>query len=202
VLIAGLGGDVTGRRIADLCAAPGGKTAQLAAAGARVTAVDGDATRLSRLAENLARLGLSAEIVRADAAELRPEGEFDGVLLDAPCTGTGTIRRHPDLPHLKTPADVIRLAGEQERLLKAAATLVRPGGVLVYSVCSLQPEEGVARARDFLAKADGFRRLTVGPHEIGDLADAVTADGDVLTFPHFYGGRGGMDGFFIARFVS
>ncbi|MBV9786487.1 MAG: methyltransferase domain-containing protein, partial [Acidisphaera sp.] len=136
-----------GERIADLCAAPGGKTAQLAASGADVTAVERDPTRLARLRDNLRRLRLAATLVEADAAAWRPDGLFDAVLLDAPCSATGTIRRHPDVPHLKRPRDIPALAAAQDRLLDAAARLLRPGGRLLYAVCSLQPEEGAERAR-------------------------------------------------------
>jgi 16S rRNA (cytosine967-C5)-methyltransferase len=198
VLISGLGG-AAGRRIADLCAAPGGKTAQLAAAGAQVTAVDDDAGRLARLADNLSRLGLEAETVRGDAATWRDEASFDGVLLDAPCSGTGAIRRHPDIPHLKTARDVARLALAQRRLLAGAAANVRPGGLLVYSVCSLQPEEGPGVIDAFLAAHDDFERLPVAGDEIGGLNEAITPAGDVLTLPYHLGERGGMDGFHIAR---
>jgi 16S rRNA (cytosine967-C5)-methyltransferase len=198
VLISGLGGGA-GRRIADLCAAPGGKTAQLAAAGARVTAVDDDAARLERLGENLSRLRLEAETVCADVAKWRPEGAFDGVLLDAPCTGTGAIRRHPDIPHLKTAGDVARLAAAQSRLLSTAAASVRPGGIAVYSVCSLQPEEGRRIVDSFLAADGDFERLPIEGAEIGGLDEAITPTGDVLTLPYYLGDRGGMDGFHIAR---
>jgi 16S rRNA (cytosine967-C5)-methyltransferase len=199
VLLGGLRG-APNPRIADLCAAPGGKTAQFVAAGARVTAVDSDRSRLARLEENLGRLGLAADIVCADVAAWRTEEAFDGVLLDAPCTGTGTIRRHPDLPQLKGPADVARLAVAQSRLLNAAAALVRPGGVLVYSVCSLQPEEGVERPRAFLAAHGEFSRLPIGEGELGVPGEAITVDGDVQTRPDLRAEDGGMDGFHVARF--
>ena len=134
-------GDVAGKSVADLCAAPGGKTAQLALAGAQVTAVDRSAPRLERVRQNLARLQLSAEIVKADAAAWQG-GPFDAVLVDAPCSSTGTIRRHPDIPWLKSEADLAKLVALQTRLLDHAATLLKPGGTLVYCTCSLEAEEG------------------------------------------------------------
>src|SRR5262249_15128903 len=138
-------------RVADLCAAPGGKTAQLAARGAGVTAVDLSASRLRRLRENLARLELKAEIVQADAGEWTPNELFDAVLLDAPCSSTGTIRRNPDIPYLKTEADVAALSAVQTRLLGRALSLLKPGGQLVFSTCSLEAEEGEVQIENLLA---------------------------------------------------
>src|SRR5262245_60931419 len=148
-LPAKLFGDVRGLAVVDLCAAPGGKTAQLAAGGAHVTAVDRAAQRLERLRQNLTRLGLSAEIVAADATQWQA-GPFDAVLLDAPCSSTGTIRRHPDIPWLKRPADIAALAALQRRLAVRAAELTKPGGTLIYCSCSLEPEEGTEVIRDLL----------------------------------------------------
>src|SRR5690606_11851811 len=145
-------GPVDGLEIADLCAAPGGKSAALVAAGARVTAVDSSPFRLDRLSDNLARLGLEAEIVAADAAAWAPGRLFDAVLLDAPCSATGTIRRHPDVAHLKREADIAGLAALQWRLLAHAAELVRPGGALIYCTCSLEREEGEDQAVRALAE--------------------------------------------------
>src|SRR6185437_9995271 len=133
--------NVAGRRVADLCAAPGGKTMQLCAAGAEVTAVDISARRMARLAENIARAGLAAELVTADASKWTPSAKFDSILLDAPCSGTGTLRRHPDIAWLKDAEDVSRLSVTQDRLLLQALALLKPGGVLVYAVCSLQEHE-------------------------------------------------------------
>lgn len=192
-------GPVAGRRVADLCAAPGGKTAQLAAAGALVTAVERSPRRLERLSANLARLGLDARAVAADAAELRPEEPYDAILLDAPCTATGTLRRHPDIAHLKSPQDVAALAAAQDRLLRAAVAALRPGGLLVYCVCSLQPEEGEARIAALLAEQAPVARVPVSPEEVGGLAEAVTAAGDLRTLPCHWAERGGMDGFYAAR---
>ena len=142
-------GDVKGLRVADLCAAPGGKTAQLAARGAQVTAVDISGPRLRRLQENLARLNLKAETVQANVTEWTPPEPFDAVLLDAPCSATGTIRRNPDIPYLKSEADITALAAVQARLLKRALNLLKPGGQLVYATCSLEPEEGEGRSGRF-----------------------------------------------------
>jgi 16S rRNA (cytosine967-C5)-methyltransferase len=193
-----------GERIADLCAAPGGKTAQLAAVGAEVVAVDRSAKRLKRLDENLARLGLRAETRAVDAAQF-DEGPFDGVLLDAPCSATGTIRRHPDVAWTKSEADLEKLAGFQRRLLHASARLVRPGGRLVYCTCSLEPEEGELQARAFLADHPGFRLDPVEPWEVGGLSDLVTPSGHLRTLPTHLAlpddTRSGLDGFFAARMV-
>ena len=192
-------GPVTGKRVLEIGAAPGGKTAQLAAAGARVTAVDRSASRLRRLEENLARLRLEAEIVEADALDWCPPVPFDTVLLDAPCTATGTIRRHPDIPHLRGPADVDRLADLQGRLLAHTAAMVAPGGLLVYASCSLQPEECEQRVEGFLASAPEFSRLPVRAGELEGLSEAVTTAGDLRTLPCHWAEHGGMDGFYAAR---
>jgi 16S rRNA (cytosine967-C5)-methyltransferase len=188
-----------GEHVADLCAAPGGKTAQLALAGAAVTAVERDAGRMARLRDNLGRLRLDATLVQADALDWGEAGAFDAVLLDAPCTATGTIRRHPDVLRLRRPRDVATLAAGQARLLAAAARLLRPGGRLVYAVCSLQPEEGPGRV------ADGLRVLGLAPdpiraEEIPGLPEAATPEGWLRTTPALWPERGGMDGFFAARF--
>jgi 16S rRNA (cytosine967-C5)-methyltransferase len=190
-----------GERVADLCAAPGGKTAQLAAAGAAVVAVERDPARLALLRENLGRLHLAAETVLADAVSWAPgEQKFDAVLLDAPCSATGTIRRHPDVPHLKRPRDVAALTAVQDRLLAAAASLLRPGGRLVYAVCSLQPEEGAPRIAAALARG-GLRQDPVTEAELAALPEAGAADGFLRTHPGLWPDRGGMDGFFAARLI-
>ena len=186
-----------GERVADLCAAPGGKTAQLAAAGAQVTAVERDAFRLRRLHENLARLQLEVEVVRADAINWTPPALFDAVLLDAPCSATGTIRRHPDVARLKRPRDVAESAVGQNRLLAAAAALLRPGGRLVYAVCSLQPEEGPAR----IFALPGLRPDPFTAAELAAVPAALTPEGTLRTHPGLWAEHGGMDGFFAARFV-
>jgi 16S rRNA (cytosine967-C5)-methyltransferase len=192
-------GDVAGKRVIDLCAAPGGKTAQLALAGAAVTALDRSAHRLRRLAENLARLRLAAELVAADIELWRPAEPADAVLLDAPCTATGAIRRHPDVRHLKTPADVARMAGEQDRLLKAALAMVRPGGLLVYAVCSLEVEEGPARIAALMASGAPLKRRPLASSELGGLAELINAEGDLRTLPCHLAERGGLDGFYACR---
>ena len=195
-------GDVSGQDVADLCAAPGGKTAQLAAAGAHVTAVDASPSRLKRVTENLERLQLAADLVTADATAWQPGRTFDAVLLDAPCTATGTIRRHPDIPHLKRESDVAALAQLQTKLLANAATLVRPGGTLVYCTCSLEPEEGQHQIETFLAKNPSFTREPLRP-EAGLQAEWITPDGDLRTLPcHLpleQADLSGLDGFFAAR---
>lgn len=192
-------GDVRGKRVADLCAAPGGKALQLAVAGGIVTAVDRSARRLRRFHENLARLKLAAEIVEADVAAWTPDTSFAAVLLDAPCSATGTLRRHPDGLRLKGPGDVAALADQQAALLAAAARMVAPGGVLVYCVCSLEPAEGVAQVERLLASGAPFARVPVRPDEVGGLADLISPAGDLRTLPCHLADRGGMDGFYAAR---
>jgi 16S rRNA (cytosine967-C5)-methyltransferase len=187
-------------RVADLCAAPGGKTAQLAAAGASVVAVERDAARLARLRDNLMHWHLGAETVQADAADWSPAKPFDAVLLDAPCSATGTIRRHPDVLRTKRPRDVRALVEAQDRLLAAAAALLRPGGRLVYAVCSLQPEEGASRIESAVRRGD-LRHDPIAPEELADLPEARTEQGFLRTLPSMWAERGGMDGFFAARLV-
>jgi 16S rRNA (cytosine967-C5)-methyltransferase len=200
-LFNGVDGGVEGRDIVDLCAAPGGKTAQLASAGARVTAIDRSTRRLDRLVANLKRLGLPVSAVAADALSWRPDQPVDAVLLDAPCTATGAIRRHPDVPHLKQPEDVARLAVVQENLLRAAVEILRPGGVLVYCTCSLEPEEGPERIEALLRSGAPVERRPVDPNEIGE-ADWVTASGDLRTLPCHLSEYDGLDGFYAARLVK
>jgi 16S rRNA (cytosine967-C5)-methyltransferase len=190
-----------GERVGDLCAAPGGKTAQLAAAGAQVTALDRNPARLARLVDNLRHWRLNAETIAADAVEWRPETLFDAVLLDAPCSATGTIRRHPDVPRLKRPRDIRALAEAQDRLLTAAAAMLRPGGRLIYAVCSLQPEEGGPRIEAAVARG-GLVRAPFVPGELPGLPEALTPEGDLRTHPGLWPERGGMDGFFVARLVK
>jgi 16S rRNA (cytosine967-C5)-methyltransferase len=204
-LPARLFGDIKGKRIVDLCAAPGGKTAQLVQAGAEVTAVDRSPNRVARLRENLTRLSLQAETVVADGTEYPGEG-FDGVLLDAPCSSTGTIRRHPDVAWLKQDADIAMLTALQRRLLQKAAAMLKPGGTLVYCTCSLEPEEGEQAVAELLASDSGMRRMPVTAGEVADLSDIVTADGDLRTLPshlpHADPRLGGLDGFYAARLVK
>jgi 16S rRNA (cytosine967-C5)-methyltransferase len=194
-------GNISGKRVIDLCAAPGGKTAQLAAAGAIVTAIDRSQRRLDRLISNLHRLDFSVEAIVADAAVWQPRGKSAGILLDAPCTATGAIRRHPDVPHLKSPDDVARLAVVQERLLAAAGEMVAPGGTLVYCTCSLEPEEGVQQITRFLERDVPFRRAPVQPAEVGGLSAFLTPDGDLRTLPSHLSEIDGIDGFYAARLV-
>jgi 16S rRNA (cytosine967-C5)-methyltransferase len=194
-------GDIAGRYVIDLCAAPGGKTSQLAAMGARVTAIDRSPRRLERLNANLARLSLEAETLVADAVEWRPAEPADFVLLDAPCTATGAIRRHPDVPHLKSSDDVTRLAAVQERLLGAAMDMLAPGGVLVYCTCSLEPQEGAHLVARLIARQAPVRRRPIAPAEIGGLAECITAEGDVRTLPCHLAAFEGLDGFYAARLV-
>ncbi len=191
--------DIAGKHVVDLCAAPGGKTAQLAAAGAEVTAVDRSARRMRRLTENLSRLRLEAATVVAEAEAWTPERPADAVLLDAPCSATGTIRRHPDAPFLKQPGDIPVFTATQDRLLAAAVRLLRPGGCLVYAVCSLQPDEGAARIAGLLAAGAPLRRVPIGAAEVGGLAELLTPEGDLRTLPFHLAEQGGMDAFFAAR---
>jgi 16S rRNA (cytosine967-C5)-methyltransferase len=192
-------GPVTGQKIADLCAAPGGKTAQLAAAGADVYAVDSSATRLKQLDENMQRLKLDVKLIAADATTWRPDTALDAVLVDAPCTGTGTIRRHPDIARLKRASDGTRLGALQDQLLDHAATLLRPGGLLVYATCSLQPEEGAARIERLLADGAPLERVPIESDEVPGLEMAITDAGELRTLPSHWPERGGLDGFYIAR---
>jgi 16S rRNA (cytosine967-C5)-methyltransferase len=188
-----------GRRVLDLCGAPGGKTAQLAAAGAQVTAVDRSPKRVGRLKDNLLRLALKAEVVVADVAHWRPSVPFDRILLDVPCSATGTIRRHPDIPWLKTPAEVAELAKVQGRLLAAASEMLAPGGILVYCACSLQREEGTEIVDSLIGGGRPFERLPIQPSELYGLAQFLTSAGDMRTLPCHMADVGGLDGFYAAR---
>lgn len=198
-------GEVRGRRIADLCAAPGGKTAQLALAGASVTAVDRARARLQRLRDNLLRLALNVEIVAADVEEWCAE-PFDAVLLDAPCSSTGTIRRHPDVPWLKNAGDIVKLSALQRRLLDRALALTKPGGTLVYCTCSLEPDENEAIVADLLARAPNVRRAPIAAAEVFGRAEFISKDGDLRTLPcHFPDSDSrfaGIDGFYAARLLK
>jgi 16S rRNA (cytosine967-C5)-methyltransferase len=207
-LPARLFGDIAGKTIVDLCAAPGGKTAQLALAGADVTALDRSPARMARLRDNLARLTLEAETVVTDAVEWpgATSGGFDGILVDAPCTSTGTIRRHPDVAWLRQEADIGPLAALQKRLLQKAVALLKPGGTLVYCTCSLEPEEGEQTISALLAAESTMRRVPIEASEVAGLAEIVTADGDLRTLPchlpHQDPRLGGLDGFYAARLVK
>ena len=195
-------GDIAGKRVADLCAAPGGKTAQLAHAGAAVTAVDRSANRLARVRENLGRLGLSADMIATDATEWQG-GPFDAVLVDAPCSSTGTIRRHPDVAWLKQEADIVQLTGLQRRLLDRAAALTRSGGRIVYCVCSLEPEESEQQIEALLARGPALRRIPIALDEIAGISEFVSPAGDLRTLPSHWNDSdprmSGLDGFFAAR---
>ncbi|MDO6586578.1 transcription antitermination factor NusB [Salipiger sp. 1_MG-2023] len=187
-------GDVAGLSVLDMCAAPGGKTMQLAAAGARVTALDLSEHRMARVAENLARTGLAAQIVVGDA--LDHQGAYDAIVLDAPCSATGTIRRHPDLPHAKQGEGISELIGLQGAMIDHALTLLAPGGRLVFCTCSLIPDEGECQIEEALARHEGLRVLRP---EAPGLDEAWRSDeGGLRLRPDFWADRGGMDGFYMA----
>ena len=196
-------GGLSGKRVADLCAAPGGKTVQLAAGGALVTAVDRSAARLGRVADNLKRLSLTAELVNADAATWTGEQQFDAVLLDAPCSSTGAIRRHPDVPWLKRESDIETLARVQARLLERALSLTRSGGTLIYCTCSLEPEENEHIVAALLAREPGVRRVPITAHEVFGQSAFISPEGDLRTLPCQLPDAdtrlGGVDGFYAAR---
>jgi 16S rRNA (cytosine967-C5)-methyltransferase len=184
------------KEVLDLCAAPGGKTMQLAAAGHRVTSVDASASRLDRLRENLARTHLEAELVEADARSWTTERRFDAVLLDAPCSATGTFRRHPEVLYRARPRRIAEGAELQRQLLDRAAQWLKPGGLLVYSVCSLEPAEG-----ERIVEESGF---AIDPPRAGELPDFVpsSSEGWVRILPGLLEDKGGLDGFFMARLVA
>lgn len=195
-------GDVRGRRIADLCAAPGGKTAQLAAAGGHVVAVEQSSNRIARLKENLARLKLQADLVQGDLFAFNPAEPLDGVLLDAPCSSTGTTRRHPDVLWTKGPADIAKLAALQAKMLRHAVSLVKPGGLIVFSNCSLDPLEGEQVVAELLAQDPGLERVPVSPSGWPGLEDAISPLGEFRTTPAMLPASdsmtGGLDGFFAS----
>ena len=198
-------GDIANRRVADMCAAPGGKSAQLACAGAHVTCVDSSKNRLVRLSENMMRLGLDVTAVVADATKWMPDEPQDALLLDAPCTGTGTLRRHPDIAHLKAPKDLEKLAALQERLLRHVITILRPGGVLVYCTCSLEPEEGEMQIKRLL---DDNSHVSIDPirtDEVNGHGSWIGKEGFLRTLPFDLISEipetSGIDGFFAARLV-
>ncbi len=186
------------RNVLDVCAAPGGKTMQLAAAGHRVTALDRSESRLARLADNLARTGLEAELVAADALAWRVPKPFDAILLDAPCSATGTFRRHPEVLYRARPSIIAEAAALQARLLEQAAAMLKPGGVLVYAVCSLEHQEGEDIVAAFLERNPAFG---LGPARPDELPGGVTSSprGWVRVLPGMLETAGGLDGFFVAR---
>jgi len=188
-----------GEGVIDLCAAPGGKTLQLAASGASVVALDRSAVRLKRLTENLERTGLSAEVVATPAEDWEDDRTFDAVLLDAPCTATGTFRRNPEVLRATKPADVAKLADVQHRLLDAAAERVKPGGRLVYCVCSLEREEGETQIIAFLRRNAAFKTAPADPVAVGAPPEALTPEGWLRILPSMWAEKGGVDGFFVAR---
>ncbi len=192
-------GNVHGKTVIDLCAAPGGKTAQLAAMGAEVVAVDKSARRLDRLKANLRRLRLSATPITADATKWRPSTPCDAILLDAPCTATGTIRRHPDVARIKSVTDIAHAIHLQDQLLTAAVDMLNPGNVLVYAVCSLEPEEGPERIASLLSSGAPLERVPILAKELPMLDQALTSDGFLRTTPALWPDRGNLDGFFVAR---
>jgi len=191
-----------GGRVLDLCAAPGGKTAQLAKAGYQVTALDNDGSRLDRLKDNMNRLGYAPEVVEADATSYAPDEAFDGILLDAPCSATGTFRRHPEVLWSRSAADIAGRVRLQQAIFANAFNNLRPGGSLVYCVCSLEPEEGEDMADWALGRIEGIEPHPIAPQDLPGLEQAVTEKGFVRTLPSMApnGVAGGMDGFFVARF--
>jgi 16S rRNA (cytosine967-C5)-methyltransferase len=190
-------GDVAGKRVIDLCAAPGGKSLQLAAMGAVVTSVELEPARATRLRENLARIGLSAEVIESDVRDFG--GTAPLVLLDAPCTATGTIRRHPDLPWIKSAADVMAQTASSYDLLESAARIVEPEGLLVFAVCSLEREEGEEQIAAFLSGHREFRHVPVTLEEVFGHGEWISPQGDLRTLPCHLADKGGMDGFYAAR---
>lgn len=201
ILASHFGGDLRGKKIVDLCAAPGGKTAQLAAMGADVIALDRSAPRLKRLQENMARLKLSVATVAADGAAWQPAEKLDAVLLDAPCTATGTIRHQPDVLRLKDIRDQDKLAALQKRLMLNALGMLKPGGVLVYCTCSIQKAESEAQTEWLLAQETGARLSAIRPGEIAGINAMLTLKGELRCLPHHWPEQGGIDGFYAARFV-
>lgn len=194
-------GNLTGKRALDMCAAPGGKSAQMALAGAQVTALDRSRKRLARVAENMQRLRFAVDCEVADAALWQKGKDYDVVLLDAPCTATGTIRRHPDVAWLKDQGDVAKLSASQDVLIDAAVRLVRTGGTILYCTCSLQPEEGPERVAAALQR-HALARLPIAPEELFGFKELATPDGDLRSLPSHLAGLGGIDGFYAARLMK
>ena len=195
-------GNLTGKRALDMCAAPGGKSAQMALAGAQVTALDRSRKRLARVAENMTRLRFAVDCEVADAAMWQKGKDYDVVLLDAPCTATGTIRRHPDVAWLKDLGDVAKLSASQDVLIDAAVRLVRAGGTILYSTCSLQPEEGPDRIAAALKRHPSLARVPIRAEELFGFKELVTPDGDLRSLPSHLAQLGGIDGFYAARLIK
>jgi 16S rRNA (cytosine967-C5)-methyltransferase len=187
-------------RVLDLCAAPGGKTAQSAAIGALVTAVDLSRSRIGRLRVNMQRLGLNVDVIASDIFEFEPEEKFDFILLDAPCSSTGTIRRHPEILHMRVPSDIKAMTVIQKKMLDHAVTLLNKGGILIYSVCSMEQPEGPDQIAALLDRNTSVSRKDIVTEEMIGLEQAILPTGDVQTLPHHY--DGGMDGFFISRLIK
>lgn len=194
--------DIKGKHVLDLCAAPGGKTLQLASAGADVTAIDRSKNRLKRLQENLTRTNLTAEVVTADASSYEPSKPVDHILLDAPCSATGTYRRNPDVMLHKTANDIEKLAGLQCRILDHAFGLLPVGGTLIYCVCSIEADEGIDQINNFLQHTPTASRQTITDDELDGLHEIITPEGDILCLPHYLQNTGGMDGFYISRLTK
>jgi 16S rRNA (cytosine967-C5)-methyltransferase len=197
-------GYIKGKTVLELCAAPGGKTLQLAAQGAHVIALDRSAQRLKKLEENIARMKLQdqVEVIAADATVWRPQEAPEFILLDAPCTATGTIRRHPDVLHLKTPRDLEGLVNVQANILENAFNMLAPGGTLVYCTCSLQKVEGEAQILQLFEMHEDAYKKPIIPEELGGFAEAITEQGDLRILPYHQAALGGMDGFFISRITK
>ncbi len=186
-------------RILDACAAPGGKTAQLAASGIPVDALDISSKRLARLADNMRRLDLDVKLIEADFRSWLPEHQYAAILVDAPCTATGTIRRHPDIPHLRRQSEVERLAVQQAQMIDAAANLLAPGGILIYCTCSLQPEEGINQIQRALSTETLFERWPIHKTLAPGFEGGILPSGDIQILPSHLSDIGGTDGFFISR---
>ncbi len=194
--------DIKGKHVLDMCSAPGGKTLQLASKQADVTAVDRSQNRLKRLKDNLSRTGLNAQVITADASNFTPSKPVDHILVDAPCSATGTFRRNPDVMLHKTAYDIEKLTNLQQRILEHAFTLLPVGGTLIYCVCSIEPDEGVSQITHFIDKTPTAERAPVTPDEVGNIEEIITSEGDVLCLPHYLTDQGGMDGFYISRLIK